>query len=74
MSRRLTTLGLGSTLALAACATIPALSRLFPEGVGASGTSVATTSSGSPVSRSTYVRPASAWMTTSRPVEGVRMR
>src|SRR5581483_7725505 len=44
------------------------------DGVGASGSSSATTSSSSPVSRSTYSRSGSASMITSRPVEGVRMR
>ncbi|MBV9944755.1 MAG: hypothetical protein JO262_21700 [Solirubrobacterales bacterium] len=44
------------------------------EGVGARGRSCATTSSGSPVSRSTYAFPGSASITTSRPVDGVLIR
>jgi hypothetical protein len=44
------------------------------EGVGASGSSIATTSSSSPVSRSTYSLSGSASITISRPVDGVRIR
>jgi hypothetical protein len=41
---------------------------------GASGRTFPRGSSGSPVSRSTYVRPGSAYRMISRPVEGVRKR
>jgi hypothetical protein len=44
------------------------------EAVGASGSNWATTSRGSPVSRSMYSTPGSASMMTSLPVEGVRIR
>jgi hypothetical protein len=44
------------------------------EAVGASGSSCASTSRGSPVSRSMYSSPGSASMMTSLPVEGVRIR